>query len=217
MGAQACRNYDWFAENPVLRCLVISSTHTLLALALFTRKDEKVRNWNVFAGSVIPDSFIYVGWLVLTYVYKIPKETIWDEVYFDEPMQTIASLFNSVPLYVAILGIGFYFRKTIWGMAMMFFGLAALSHIALDFPVHNHDAYAHFQPFTDWKFISPISYYERHLHGNMVGLVDAGLAIGASVVLWRRFDQKWVHGILALMILAMITMTVLRFEVFPFR
>jgi len=189
---------------------VISSTHTLLALALFTRKGEKGRNWSTFTGSVIPDAFIYVCATWLIFVKKVPQQTLWNEIYFDTPMQTTASIFNSVPLYLALLGIGLAFRKSVWGMCALFFALAALSHIALDFPVHNHDAYAHFWPLSDWKFFSPISYYETHLYGNWVGMVDAFIAIGAIYVLWRRFDKTWVRVILGIFLALTIGMLAMR-------
>ena len=192
---------------------MMSPTHTLLALALFTKKDKPVRNWSVFIGSVIPDSFIYVAWIVLTFFMQVEQEIIWREIYFDDPMQTIAAIFNSVPLYLLVLLIGFLNRQKLWGKAVMFFGLAALSHIALDFPVHNHDAYAHFWPLSEYRFFSPVSYYEEHLHGDLVGTVDAAIAIISCLVLWRRFEKHWVRGILATMIFGMSFLTLLRLDI----
>lgn len=194
---------------------MISTTHTFLALALFTRKGQPVRNRSVFLGSIVPDSFIYVAWVILTVFMGVSQERIWGDIYFDDPMQIIASIFNSIPIYLGLLAFGFFKRQKIWGMALMFFALAALSHIALDFPVHNHDAYAHFWPLSDWRFYSPISYYEKHLHGNTVGVIDASIAIISSLVLWRRFSAIWVRILLALCIAVMVFLTLARLGFLP--
>lgn len=191
----------------------MSPTHTLLALALFTKKDKPLRNWSVFIGSIIPDSFIYVAWVILTFIMQVEQQTIWRDIYFDNPMQLIASIFNSVPLYLCLLLVGFLNRQKLWGMVILFFALAALSHIGLDFPVHNHDAYAHFWPVSEWRFYSPVSYYEEHLHGNFVGAIDAAIAIISCLVLWRRFDKFWVRGLLAFMITGMVLLTLARLEI----
>jgi len=195
---------------------MISTTHTLLALAVFTRKGDKVRNRSVFWGSVIPDAFIYIAWVILTFFMKVPQSTIWNDIYFDEPMQTFASIFNSIPIYIALLGIGYHYRSAVLGKALMFFSLAALSHISLDFPVHNHDAYAHFWPVSDWRFFSPISYYEEHLHGRTVGMIDLAIGIVASLFVWKRFDKIWVRSVLGLLILLMTLLILMRLGVLRF-
>ena len=186
-----------------------SPTHSLVALALLSRKGETRRNWAVFFGSLIPDLFIYVGWVWLTFVQGQDQAKIWNEIYFDQPMQTIASLFNSIPVYLAFLAIGIGFRQKVWGMVLMFFSLAALLHISMDFPVHAHDAYAHFWPISEWRFHSPLSYYETHLHGNWVGLFESFLCLVAIYVLWKRFPKLWVKILLGIfLVLTILMMTV---------
>jgi len=176
---------------------VNSPTHSLLALALLSKKDAKRRNWIIFAGSLIPDAFIYICWLWLTFIRKEPQRRIWDEIYFDAPMQLTASIFNSVPIYASLLFIGLLMRGKVWGKLLLVFSLAALIHIATDFPVHNHDAYAHFWPISDWRFISPFSYYETEHHAGIVSAIEAFIALAAIIVLWRRFPKaRWVKIIL---------------------
>ena len=121
-------------------------------------------------------------------------------------MQLTASLFNSIPIYLMLAVIGFWQKAKIWGALLLIFALAALIHIAFDFPVHGHDAYAHFWPLTEWKFHSPFSYWEAHLHGRWVSLIEAIIAMIAIGILWRRFDKIWVRivlGLLALLYIAL--------------
>ena len=187
-----------------------SPTHSLIALALLTKKGEKKRNWAVFIGAFIPDAFIYIGWVWLTFIKGEPQSRIWDEIYFDAPMQLVASMFNSIPIYGLLALIGYWQRKTIWGLLILVFALAALLHISLDFPVHGHDAYAHFWPFSDWKFHSGLSYWETALHAKWVGTAEAIIGLSSIYLLWRRFPKRWVHIILAILGLLYFAMTVMR-------
>ena len=174
-------------------------THTLLALALLSKKGSKKRNWAVFAGSLIPDAAIYIWAPYQHFVNGVSGQTMWRELYFQEPMQNLIAYFNSIPIYGALAAIGYVIRDKTWGKFLLFFGLAALVHMATDLPVHNHDAYRHFWPLSDWRFISPFSYYEYDHHASIVGLIEAAIALISIMVLWRRFPKFWVKIVLGLM------------------
>ncbi len=176
-----------------------SPTHSLIALAALSKKGQPKRNWAVFLGSLIPDAFIYLCWIWLTFVENKTQSEIWEQIYFAEPMQLTASVFNSVPLYGALAIIGFINRARIWGQLLLVFCLAALIHFAFDFPVHGHDAYAYFWPFSDWKFHSSLSYWEVDYHARWVSLVEAFIAIICISILWLRFPKRWVKIVLGLL------------------
>lgn len=169
-----------------------SPTHTLLALALLSKREEQKRNWAVIIGSLIPDAAIYIWAPYQSLVNGVSGEQMWRELYFAAPMQNLIAYFNSIPIYAALALLGYVMRAKIWGKLILFFALAALVHMATDLPVHNHDAYRHFWPFSDWRFISPFSYYERDHHAGWVGLLESALALTSIVVLWRRFPRLWV-------------------------
>ena len=189
-----------------------SPTHTLIALAAFTKTGHTKRNWAVFIGSLIPDAFIYVCWVWLTFVKGESQRRIWDEIYFDAPMQLTASIFNSVPIYIVLAILGYIFRRALWAKVMMFFALAALIHIAFDFPVHSDDAYAHFWPISDWRFFSPFSYWDPHHHSHIVSLVEALIGLCAIFILWKRFPKKWVQ--VSLLVLGMLYGAMVIFRLF---
>lgn len=180
-----------------------------MALALLARKDQPQRNRAVFIGSIIPDAFIYVCWLWLTIIEKQPQQKIWNEIYFDAPMQLTASIFNSIPLYITLALVAYFFVKSKWKTLVLCFALAALIHIAFDFPVHNHDAYAHFWPFSNWKFFSPFSYYERDHHAGWVSLIEALIALTSIAILWRRFPKTWIKIVLAILALLYVTLQII--------
>jgi hypothetical protein len=172
-----------------------SPTHSLLALALLSKRGRTRRNWAVFIGSILPDLAIYLWTPYQMFIKGESQRRIWDELYFEPPMQTLIALFNSIPIYAALAAFGFWAQKTAsgktWGRVMLFFALAALIHMATDLPVHGHDAYRHFWPLSDWRFFSPLSYWEADHHAGWVSLIEAALALGAIFVLWRRFPKLW--------------------------
>ena len=175
-----------------------SPTHTLLALALLSKQGDKKQNWVIALGSIIPDAAIYLWAPYQRFVNGVSGETLWRELYFAEPMQNLIAYFNSIPIYGALAVLGYVMRAKTWGKFMLFFALAALIHMATDLPVHNHDAYRHFWPFSDWRYISPFSYYESEHHAGWVSLVEATIALISIFVLWRRFPKRWVKIILGI-------------------
>lgn len=189
-----------------------SPTHTLICLTILARVDKPARNRAVFFGSLIPDLFIYAGWIWLTFVRGESQNRIWNELYFQDPMQALASLFNSIPIYLGLAAAGFIFIRRKWARLIYFFALAALIHIAFDFPVHAHDAYAYFEPFTSWRFHSPFSYYEAEHHGRWVTLVEILIASSCIFILLRRFKMSWakiVLGVFAFFYAAQLAMLIL--------
>jgi len=193
---------------------VQTPTHTLLAFAALSKSGDNKRNWVIFAGSLIPDALIYVCWVWLTFVKQEPQSRIWNEIYFDTPMQLTGAIFNSVPIYLFLAVVAIILMRGTWGKLLLVFALAALIHIATDLPVHADDAHRHFWPLTDWRFYSPFSYWDGDHHAGIVSLVELALALGAIIVLWRRFRTKWPRIILGLCALYMIG-TLVAFYIVP--
>ena len=159
------------------------------------------RNWAAAAGSILPDLAIYLWAPYQIVIKKVDQRTLWNELYFEAPMQNLIAYFNSIPIYAVLAAAGYIWRKTFAGTLLMIFALAALIHMATDLPVHNHDAYRHFWPLSDWRFISPLSYYEPAHHSKWVSFIEALIALGSVYVLWQRFPKIWVKVVLGLMAL----------------
>jgi len=178
---------------------VITSTHALLALAALSKRDDRQRNLSVLTGSLLPDLAIFLWAPYQSIVNGVSEDELWNELYFAPPMQNLIAWFNSIPIYAGLLLIGIIARSKTWGKLLIAFSLAALIHMATDFPVHADDAYRHFWPLSDWRFVSPISYWDVDHHAEWVGKLDILLALGCIAILWRRFPARWVKITLSIL------------------
>ena len=198
-----------------------TQTHLLVAAALFCRPNRPKRNAAVIAGAFVPDLGVY-ALFVWSKLAGVPEREVWRTIYFGEPMQTVQAVFNSVPLYAMLLIAGMMLlapasrpvtagnapTRPNWGWwrfvdersALGLFAFAALVHLAGDLPLHAEDAHRHFWPLTDWRFYSPVSYWDPSHYGNVFSWVEAALGAALAVVLFRRFRAWWVRALCVLAI-----------------
>jgi hypothetical protein len=90
------------------------------------------------------------------------------------------------------------------GRAALIFAFAgsALLHSVIDFLCHRNDGHMHFWPLTEWRFRSPVSYWDPAHFGTWFGLFEAALGIALAVILWRRYSALWLRIALTLAIAA---------------
>ena len=194
-----------------------TQTHILLASALFAQPGQPVRNTAVVAGAIVPDASIFVMWGYGRLV-GASEERIWGEFYWLPQWQEVSAITNSLPLFAGLLVLGFFtgssdVRRTStlpfadapcsgMAMAVIYFSLAALVHIATDLPLHVHDGHPPFWPFSDVIFRSAISYWDPQYHGNIVSLAEMLLAASLVILLWRCFRSRIVRSVLILAIVS---------------
>ena len=170
---------------------MMTQTHILVGLALFGRPKEHARNAMAVAGGIVPDAAIFV-------MYGIEKlkgtneREIWRDVYFSPFWQDVVAWGNSVPLYLLLLGIAWILiRKEIQpaGTLLAVFAGSCLAHMALDFPVHVEDAHRHLFPLSNFRFRSPVSYWDPKHFGVQMATFESLLGIGLSIFLMRKFKS----------------------------
>ncbi|MEO1474900.1 MAG: cobalamin biosynthesis protein CobQ [Pseudomonadota bacterium] len=178
----------------------MTQTHLLIAATLFAKPGRTRRNASTIAGALAPDAAIFVlfAWAVAA---GIPQETLWRETYWTEPWQSLTAAGNSFPLYMAGLLAGFALvapddGRPRWQTLPVLFCLAALTHLLGDFPLHNDDAHQHLWPLSDWRFYSPVSYWDRDHYAGVVAPLETLLGLMLCVVLFRRFRALWVRIVL---------------------
>lgn len=57
-------------------------------------------------------------------------------------------------------------------------------HCLIDLPVHHDDAHRHFFPFSEYRFFSPVSYWDPQHFGNYVLTVEIVLTLILGGYLW---------------------------------
>ncbi len=150
--------------------------HAVINLALVARPSLGLP---IVAGAVVPDLPI----VALYFIEKArgtPTERIWSEAYQRPFWLNLIHGLHSMPLAAMGLAVslGLHFAP-----AAAFFA-SMLLHAAADLPLHAEDAHRHFWPFSDWRFVSPISYWDVRRHATVVGAIEAVLVWAATARLW---------------------------------
>jgi len=180
--------------------------HLIVAAALFcrpTRPHERPAqqarvNAAALAGALIPDLSLFLMVLWESRVNLRTPEQIFGHDYRDPFWQAWFAVDNSIPLWAAVALAGLALRAP----AVLALGGAALVHVLTDLPLHHNDARPHFLPFTDWVFVSPVSYWDPARYGWLVGPLEALLVAALCLLLYRRFRSRLVHALLAAAMLA---------------
>jgi len=160
--------------------------HLIFGLAAFSKPDPDARAVNIMAclGALTPDLSLYFMVFWNRFVRGMSFDEIFGEQYFNSYWQGVFAIDNSIPLWITLLAVSCLFR---WSAVIAFAG-AGLLHLILDFPLHHDDGRSHFWPFTDWIYASPVSYWDPHHFGGIVGPVEGAISLILLVILWRRFS-----------------------------
>ena len=155
---------------------------------------EDAHGW-ILAGGLLPDlaMFVFVGWYA--FVLGEAPSQIFGVEYFRPGWQLTFDLMNSIPLASAGLALAWWRGSARWS------GLFAsvILHCLLDLPLHHDDGHRHFLPLSDWRFESPVSYWDAAHLGWLGAGIEAALATGAGVVLALRARQRWIGAGLAVL------------------
>ncbi|MGD2180132.1 hypothetical protein [Lusitaniella coriacea] len=149
-------------------------------------------NGAITLGAIAPDFPIFAFYLVVRAIEKRPKEKIWSEAYYEPFWQNCVAIGHSVPLAVLGLLVCLYCG---WQPGTLFFGSAIL-HSCLDFPLHNDDAHRHFFPISDYRFISPVSYWDPRHYGKIAASIEFLLVLATVPIVFNLLESPISKGIL---------------------
>lgn len=174
--------------------------HLIMGAAAFGKPDARLVTWCAIIGGFLPDLSLYLMAGVSLFVLGIGPDRVFGELYYSDSWQQVFAIDNSFILWGLIFAIAVW-RRIPWLLAL---SGAAFLHLVFDFPLHNHDARMHFWPISDWKFISPISYWEGSRGGDWVGMIEVTIVAILAVYLLRRFKDLWLRITFALLALLQI-------------
>ncbi len=157
----------------------------------------RVENLAVIIGALLPDASLFFMFAQAR-LRGIDHEVIWGELYFSPFWQQQGALTNSIPVYILLsllgfLGLRYYRHLEIAARSLMLLSLAALAHCLSDLPLHVDDGHPHFWPFSNWVFVSPVSYWDSNHYAQYWRPLEISMALICAVVLWRRFAAKSVR------------------------
>lgn len=171
---------------------------------------DKTRVLGAILGGLLPDMPAYVFFFYNTVILGVSQQQLWDVLYFDSAWTPYVTLSHSFILWPALLLLGHVVGKKL----LFWIAAGGILHSFMDFTVHVDDAYRHLWPLTDWKFESPLSYWDPNHYGNIVGSLDTIAVLLLLVFIMKRTEsirmQKTIIGISVIYI----TMTIVPYIVF---
>ncbi len=175
-----------------------TGTHIVANLLVQSRRSKPRLFVAVALGAMIPDLpiIIFYAWESLIVGYS--EHVIWTQRYFLPGWQNFIDVFNSLPLIAVLLLIAKAMRMK-W-LPVILIGMVL--HILLDIPFHHDDAHRHFYPLSDWKFVSPISYWDPRYHGDTMAVIQIATVTVGLVWLWIRHTGTFEKLMIALMAIA---------------
>ena len=169
-------------------------SHAIINLALLTKPQLPQANIAIVIGGILPDIPIFIFYFWAKFIARLPEAKIWSEAYYQPLIQNIVAIFHSTPLAIICWLISYYFGWQI----MQFICISLLFHSLLDLPVHNDDAHRHFFPFSNYRFISPISYWDPKHYGPIVALIEILLVLLATLQVFPGINSLVGKGLMIL-------------------
>ncbi len=143
-------------------------THYIVNLVLLGKTIAPNQTIAITVGAILPDVPIFIFYGITKFIYQLPDQQIWGKAYYDPFWQTLIAIVHSFPLAAIALLLCLWWQWDAGAMAC----LSMICHSLLDVPVHHEDAHRHFFPFSDYRFVSPISYWDPAHYGQWVALVE---------------------------------------------
>lgn len=203
---------------------MVTTTHMLVAAFATTR--PRMRGWMIFLGwfgGLFPDlpMFLMVGASRM----MDSNVALWrqpDGLYWIDPWKTMTDLSHSLPIWTVLALTGWLMwrrggaKLAVGGQALLVFSAGAFLHAVGDFFVHTNDAHAQLLPFTDWRFHSPVSYYQSQHFGREFAFFELAFCLFAAFWLIRTFRSWTVRGLTVLMVVPVLLHTgLVGFHRFP--
>lgn len=166
-------------------------SHAIVNLALLIDQQPQAV-LPISIGSMLPDVPMFVMYFWAKGVRRQSERQIWTETYWTPFWQAINHSFHSIPL-AAIAALAAHFAG--WQLAEILF-LSAILHSFGDLPIHNHDAHRHFFPFSHFRFVSPLSYWDPRHHARIVSFIEKLLVLIATFYIFPMLDSWFARGLL---------------------
>jgi membrane-bound metal-dependent hydrolase YbcI (DUF457 family) len=175
-----------------------TQTHIIMGAVLFGRPLPRLALAGA-AGGLLPDLPMYaiIAGLRLS---GYPLSDIFGRIYWEHWWQVANAIGHNFWLWggVLILALALAKRNVPHADTATALAGSALLHSVIDFLCHRNDGHMHFWPVSQWRFQSPVSYWDPAHFGTAFSLFEAGLGAMLVAILWRRHESRIVRGLLLL-------------------
>lgn len=171
--------------------------HIALNLVLLGRRERLDETLVIAVGSALPDLTMLTFYFWEKVIRHVPEPLIWSREYHDTAWQAIFDGIHSVPLLLIALVVSFY----LGGRRPLLLFAAMILHSLEDLPLHHADAHRHLFPLSEWRFHSPVSYWDPSHYGHITAPLE-GLLFGlCCLLLARRATSSHARLFLGLLVL----------------
>ena len=154
--------------------------HLAASLFLWRKEERPLPVSALVIGALLPDLPMF-GFYGYQKMIGRSESEIWTTAYFEPGWQLFFDLFNSIPIALVLIAV-FHVCRLRW--AKLLVG-SALLHMCCDLPVHHDDGHRHFLPLSNWRFESPVSYWDPHHFGIYFAGAELLLAVVGLVFVLR--------------------------------
>ncbi len=168
-------------------------SHLVINLLLLEGVAKKSSVSSVALGSVLPDLPVWLFYLHARLVRRLPQHMIWKKAWDDPVWRVYFDSAHSIPLIILAMAVAAWLQAPWWTWLFASMGLHAL----FDLPLHHDDAHRHFFPLSNWRFASPVSYWDVRYHGAIAARLEVLAVLLACIVLWQRHPSpamRWLTG-----------------------
>ncbi len=162
---------------------------------MFGRRGDRGLTWAALAGGLLPDLSLYLMAAVSILLLGIGPDRVFGELYFSGAWQLVFAVDNSFVLWGIALGAALWLRS---GRGVALTG-SALLHLVFDLLLHHDDARRHFWPLSDWRFASPVSYWDPAHGGAIVAPIETALALICAGIILRQRPGRVLGGVAVLL------------------
>lgn len=180
--------------------------HLAASLLVWPKENRWLNASAIAFGAVLPDLSMFVFYGYQKSIGSSEQE-IWGTLYFQENWQCFFDVLNSIPIAI-LLYVIFRWLKVRWAQLLV---ASAGLHMFCDLPLHHDDGHRHFLPLSNWRFESPISYWDPDHFGFFVAAIELGFAVSALVYVIRKGEKpirRFAMGTLMLYAFAILILVV---------
>lgn len=173
-----------------------TQTHMLMGAALFGSAADESLTAAAVLGGLAPDLPMILMVLGARWVQRKSPREIFGTLYFLDGWQRLLAPWHSLPLWGAGLAAGWAAGSKL----AIAFAASGLLHIAIDFFLHAHDAHRQLWPFSNWRFQSPVSYWDSRFHGRLFRQFELVLMMALAVALLVQHWSLWAGAVVAVVV-----------------